>query len=256
MANTLRLGELTREEVRALAPHATVVLPTASTEQHGPHLPLNTDTLLGEAVALRAAELASAEVPVVVAPVLSVGISGHHLFSCALSLKSSTYIAMLNDLADSLVASGFKRLFVLNSHGGNDECVKLLAKDLVLRHEVAVGAGSYWELAVSAILDAGGEQVGRLPGHSGGFETSLVMAVAPQLVRTDRVPAVDPEPPAMFARSIAKGLVAQKYGEWARIGGYTEAASKASPEAGKILLEAISGAVASAIVAFHRASDS
>lgn len=256
MAHALRLGELTREDVRELASRATVILPTASTEQHGPHLPLNTDTLIGEAVALRAAELASAEVPVVVAPVLSVGISGHHLFSCALSLKSSTYLAMLNDVADSLITSGFKRLFVLNSHGGNDECVKLLAKELVLRHEVAVAAGGYWEMGESAIRNADGEQVGRLPGHSGGFETSLVMALAPELVRRDRMPVDDPQPPAIFARGIAKGLMVQKYGEWARTGGYTDAPSKASPEAGKILLEAISGAVASAIVAFHRASDS
>ncbi len=256
MAHTLRLGELTREDVRELAPHATVILPTASTEQHGPHLPLSTDTLLGEAVALRAAELASAEVPVVVAPVLNVGISGHHLFSCALSLRSSTYLAMLNDVADSLVTSGFKRIFILNSHGGNDEVVKLLAKELVLRHEVAVAAGGYWELAESAILKAGGEQVGRLPGHSGGFETAMVMAVAPELVREDRMPASDPQPAPIFARGIAKGLVVQKHGEWARSGGYTDAPTRASAEAGKILLDAISRAVAGAIVAFHRASGS
>ena len=254
MAHGLHLGKLTREDVRELAPRTTVILPTASTEQHGPHLPLNTDTALGKAVALRAAEMAAAEVPVVVAPVLTLGNSGHHLFSCALSLRSTTYLAVLNDVADSLVASGFKRIFVLNSHGGNDECVKLMAKELVLRHQVAVAVGAYWELAEAAILKAGGEEIGRLPGHSGGFETSMMMAVAPELVRRDRIPVKDPQPPAIFAQGVAKGLVVQKTGEWQRIGGYTDAPMKASPEAGKTLLEAISRAVADAIVAFHRAA--
>ena len=254
MANALRLSWLTRDDVRELAPHATVILPTASTEQHGPHLPLNTDSTLGEAVCLRAAELASAEIPVVVAPMLAFGNSGHHLVFSAISLRSSTYIAVLNDVADSLVASGFRRIFVLNSHGGNDECVKLLTKDLVLRHQVAVAAGSYWQVAEEAILKAGGAEVGRVPGHSGGFETSMMMAVAPELVRRDRIPAKDPDPPAISAQGIAKGLMVQKAGEWQRIGGYSDAPSRASSEAGKTLLEAISRAVADAIVAFHRAA--
>ncbi len=254
MARGLRLGELTREEVRGLAPHATVVLPTASTEQHGPHLPLSTDAMLGEAIALRAAELAAAEIPVAVAPVLPLGNSGHHLPFCALSLRSSTYLAVLNDVADSLVGTGFRRLFVLNSHGGNDECVKLMAKDLVLRHQVAVGVGAYWELAAAAIVEAGGEEVGRLPGHSGGFETSLMLAIAPELVRRDRMPSNEVQPPAISAQGIAGGLLVQKAGEWERVGGYSDAPTKASAEAGRALLEVISSSVAGAMVAFHRAA--
>lgn len=254
MARVLRLGELTREDVRELAPRTTIILPTASTEQHGPHLPLNTDTALGEAVAMRAAEMAATEVPVVVAPVLALGNSGHHLFSCALSLRSTTYLAVLNDVGDSLVASGFQRIFVLNSHGGNAECVKLMAKELVLRHQVAVAVGAYWELAEAAILKAGGEGIGRLPGHSGGFETSMMMAVAPELVRRERMPLKEVQPPAIWAQGVAKGLVVQKSGEWERIGGYTDAPLRASSEAGKTLLEVISRAVADAIVGFHRAA--
>lgn len=254
MADALRLSDLTRDDVRELAPRATIILPTASTEQHGPHLPLNTDSSLGEAVCLRAAKLAAAEIPVVVAPTLAFGNSGHHLVFCAISLRSSTYIDVLNDVADSLVASGFRRIFVLNSHGGNDECVKLLAKDLVLRHQVAVAAGSYWQVAEEAILKAGGAGVGQLPGHSGGFETSMMMAVAPDLVRRDRMPVKDPQPPAMSALGIAKGLIVQKAGEWERVGGYSDAPVNASPEVGEALLETISRAVADAIVAFHRAA--
>lgn len=254
MAGAMRLADLTREEVRELAPNATIVLPTASTEQHGPHLPLSTDAVLGEAVVLKAAEIAAAEVPVVVAPVITLGNSGHHLFSCALSLRSATYLAVLNDVADSLIASGFRRIFVLNSHGGNDECVKLMARELVLRHQAAIAAGAYWDIAREAIQKAGGEQLGRIPGHSGVFETSMMMAVAPGLVRLDRMPSKDPQPPGLWAREIASGMLVQKSGEWERTGGYTDAPVHASPVLGGTLLDVISRAVAAAMVAFHRAA--
>lgn len=255
MASGLRLNELTREEVMDLAPRTTVVLPVASTEQHGPHLPLLTDCALGEAIAVRAVEHASRSIPVLLAPVMPFGNSQHHLFACALSLRSSTLIAVLNDLADSLVASGFRRLFILNSHGGNDECVKLLAKDLVLRHEVTVAACSYWQVAEASAKEAGVAELGSYPGHSGGFETAAMMAVAPSLVRQSRLPHEDPDPRAIWSRRVAPGLVIQKAGEWERIGGYSDAPTRATPQIGARLLDAIGQAVGEAIVAFHHAAD-
>lgn len=254
MSATIRLDELTREEVRELAPHATVVLPTAATEQHGPHLPLRTDHAIGEAIVLRAAEKAASSIPVVVAPALAFGNSGHHLFACAMSLTSSTFLSVLNDLADSLVISGFRRLFFLNSHGGNDECVKLLTRDLVLRHNVAVAACAYWEVGDAAAKKAGVMELGYFPGHSGGFETSIMMAIAPELVRANRLPQHSPDPPPIWRRIDAAGLTVQKAGEWEHIGGYSDAPTKASAEAGHRLLTAISDAVAEAMVAFHQAA--
>ncbi len=255
MATVLRLNELTREEVLGIAPRATVVLPVASTEQHGPHLPLLTDCALGETIALRSVEHASKRIPVLLAPVLPFGNSQHHLFACALSLRSTTLLAVLNDLADSLVASGFKRLFVLNSHGGNDECVKLLAKDLVLRHDVAIAACSYWEVGEASAKEVGAAELGAYPGHAGGFETAIMMAVAPSLVRQSRLPREVLDPPAVWSRKVAPGLVIQKAGEWERIGGYSDAPTKATPQLGAKLLDAISLAVGEAIVAFHNLAD-
>ena len=254
MVGRLWLNELTRDEVRDLAPDATVVLPVASTEQHGPHLPLKTDSALAEAVAFRAARAAAESVPVVVAPVLPYGCSHHHLVYCALSLSSGTLIAVLNDLADSLVASGFRRIFFLNSHGGNDEVIKLLAKDLVLRHPIAVAACAYWQVGEAAVKATAAVDLVKSPGHSGAFETAMMMAAAPDLVRTDRIPEKRADLPAFWARGIAPGLMVQKAGEWERIGGYTDEPALATPEKGRLLLEAMSMAVAGAIVAFHRES--
>lgn len=252
MTDSLRLEELTREEVRELAADATVLVPVAATEQHGPHLPLQTDSLIGEAVAFRAATAAAAHVPIVVAPLLPYGYSAHHLFACAMSLTSATFLSVVNDLADSLAVSGFRRLFFLTSHGGNTECVRLLAKDVVTRHDVAVAGCAYWEVAESAARGAGVEELGFFPGHAGGFETSVMLALAPDRVRLDRLPREDPSPLPFARRVVAPGLMLQKAGEWPRIGGYSDAPIHATAEAGHRLLGAIAGAVSQAIVAFHR----
>lgn len=248
----MNLQDLTRERVAEIAPATTVILPTAAIEQHGPHLPMSTDTRIAEAVARAAADTASTEIPVVVAPTVCFGSSHHHLFAAAMSLRSDTFLRVLNDLADSLVDSGFRRIFVLNAHGGNDECVRLLAKDLVLRAPVSVAACSYWEVAAEAIREAGVPTF--FPGHAGWFETSLMLAIAPELVDRGAFPAEDPAPPPISSRGVARGLTVQKHGEWRRIGGFSDAPVDASADAGTRLLAAISGAIADAVVGFHRAS--
>lgn len=251
--NLLRLEELTREEVREMGPRATLILPTAAIEQHGPHLPLVTDCAIGEALALRTAELAAREVPVVVAPVLPFGNSHHHLAYAALSLRSETYLSVLRDLVDCAVQAGFRRLFFLNSHGGNDECIRLVARDLVLRSEVAVGACSYWSVARDVPRMMGIEGLGAYPGHAGGFETSLMMTLAPHLVREEQIPRDGDHPMIIGNQNVAPGLLVVKSGEWKRIAGYTEAPVKAAPEVGEQALVHIADELARAVVAFHRA---
>src|SRR5437762_2249974 len=115
-----RLGELTREELQARLPLATVVVPIGATEQHGPHLPIMTDHLMAETIALRAAELVPATVDVLVAPTLPYGCSQHHLaVGGALTVTQRTYIAFLVELAESVARMGGKRLVPLKAHGGN-----------------------------------------------------------------------------------------------------------------------------------------
>jgi creatinine amidohydrolase len=87
----LLFAEMTREELRAVAPDTTVVLPLGATEQHGPHLPSGTDFFTVENLARAATERASAEIAIVVAPALPFGSSDHHLiFGATLSLKTET----------------------------------------------------------------------------------------------------------------------------------------------------------------------
>ena len=243
------LNEMTREEVQAFAPYATLVLPTAAIEQHGPHLPLTTDTLIAETLARRAGLKASHDVSVCVAPVLAFGNSHHHLAYTALSLRTSTFQSVLTDLLDCIVLAGFRRIFILNAHGGNDECVKLAARDLVLKSEVAVAAGSYWSIAHSAIAEQWGCEP--FPGHAGTFETALMMAIAPDLVRESLRPQDSNHPVAISNANPIEGMVMVRHGEWERIDGYSDAPLTATCARGETLLEVITSEVARAIVAVH-----
>lgn len=232
----LQLARLTRDEVAEYAENGVAVVPIGSTEQHGPHLPMLTDTLLVEAVVRRALDrLADGPAVFVQAPTIPIGCSDHHLFAAAVSLRTNTLRAVLTDVCDSLVGSGFRRIVIVNGHGGNDECVTLAVKELVLRHPVAAAACSYWQLA------------GGSPGHAGRFETSLMLAAHPDLVRTDRLPRDAADPPPVFDQQEIPGLVAQRSGEWARVGGVTDAPVDATSDDGDRRLDDLGSRLADAL---------
>ena len=181
----LRLPDLTRERVGELAPHSLAVLPTASIEQHGPHLPVGVDTFLCEAVVTGATQRAASAI--VVAPTLRYGDSAHHFpFPGVLTLSSGSYLAAVGELCDSLYRSGFRRLAVINGHGGNEAGNDIATRDLVHRRgrAVVVSAASYWDIARTALVAETDLESSLIPGHAGQFETALMMAVRPELVNT------------------------------------------------------------------------
>ncbi|MEX2541232.1 MAG: creatininase family protein [Trueperaceae bacterium] len=245
--------ELTREEIGEIAPRATAVLPVAAIEQHGPHLPVWVDALVAERLALAAGERIADSAPVVICPTVSFGASHHHLvFPGALSLSRDTLLRVLADLTDSLVSSGFRSIFILNCHGGNEEVVRMAARELVLRHSLAVGAGSYWTIAWESLIDGGAGDVGRVPGHAGGFETSLMLALEPELVRRERLPSshggVVSGPPVE-----PTGLPLTLHsGSWKAADGYSDDASRASGEHGERFFEGIVNRLADHLLRFHR----
>lgn len=161
-----RLTELTWREVRRAGENGIALLPIGSQEQHAAHLPMGTDTLLVEAVVDRALALLARETPapeVVRLPALPFGHSPHHLFAAAVSLSAQTLGAVLDDVLDSLVTSGYHRIMVVNGHGGNDEIMRLAVKRLALRAEVTAAACSYWTVTDG---DPGtGREAEVTPGH-------------------------------------------------------------------------------------------
>ncbi|GAA0931892.1 creatininase family protein [Pseudonocardia zijingensis] len=243
----LRLDRQPWREVRAAGERGAIaLLPVGSQEQHAAHLPMGTDTLLAEAVvdaALARLAPAGGDPELVRLPALPFGHSPHHLFAAAVSLSAATLQAVLADVLDSLVRSGFRRVLLVNGHGGNDEIVRLAVKRCALERDVALGACSYWALG-----DGGS------PGHAGRFETSLMLAAHPDLV-APVPPWRAPAEPPLFHRPPAPGLLVERHGEWERVGGTTDDARAADAETGRELFDARVEALAGAIRAFAAATD-
>jgi len=252
MSPRLLLQELTREEARAIASEAIAVLPVGATEQHGPHLPVGTDAFGVEYVAREAAKAVAGRIPIVVTPTLPFGSSHHHLpFGGTMSLSTETYYRVVSELAGSLIAGGFRRIFILNGHGGNSELIQLVARDLALTHQAHLAAASYWTVAWDALVALDAHQGGRLPGHAGAFETSLILALRPELVPSPlphREGAASPTPKPAPAYRL------ERHGFWQEIGGFTDSPDRASAERGRAYLGAIVAEIGKALIEFYTAT--
>jgi creatinine amidohydrolase len=245
----LLLHEITRKEAAHRASSALVVLPVGATEQHGPHLPLGTDFLIVEHVTRAAAIQARPNIDVLVAPTFQTGSSHHHLpFGGTISLATERYYGALRDMVASLIQSRFRRIFIVNGHGGNHELIELVVRDLALSHPCNLAAASYWDLARESLAERVPELGERLPGHAGAFETSLIMALHPDLV-TSPLPHRTAEEMARTTVSRAP-FRAERHGFWRSIDGYTDSPDQASAERGQRLLEIIVAATAAALVRF------
>ncbi|RED87545.1 creatininase family protein [Cohnella phaseoli] len=237
--NSYLFHEHTREQLKRKAEAGSlVVVALAATEQHGPHLPVYTDSLITEAVAVRAAERASRTVPVLLCPLLTIGCSDHHLrFGGTLSFSSATYLHMLRDIGESLVADGFRKIAFLNGHGGNEPIMHQTASDLAVKHPVWTASASYWSLSREELRKENAEEVGMVPGHAGGFETSAVLALREGLVDSGRL-ATEHEQRA-WINSGPPGAFIGRHGELTGADGYTDAPARATKERGERYVEAI-----------------
>jgi len=242
--STILLSELTWEEVRdALAAgRTTVIFACGSTEQHGPHLPLAVDSLIGAELAERvAAELGDT----LVGPPLTIGCSGPHMaFAGSLTLSEATFRAVLADYCFSLARHGFAEICILPSHGDNfrpilDALPQIRA--LLPPGTVAVAAcdllgyiGSW-----SEIIAAAGGPAGNVGGHADIAESSMILAIAPSLVRAGRA-----EPG--YLGELAAALPSLREHGFAAVTGNGVLGDPAgmSAELGELLLDGISSRLA------------
>jgi creatinine amidohydrolase len=177
----VRWAELTwPESGRAAAALDAVIIPVGATEQHGPHLPLNVDSLICEAVALEVSALTG--VPVV--PTLTYGVSASHGdFDGTVALRPETLISVVEDVIDSLHASGIRQFILLNGHIWNNGSLDVSAEKLRVRHrDSRVRALGYVTMYPGPEVD-GHVQYGRALMHANYFETSVMLHLYPQLVR-------------------------------------------------------------------------
>jgi len=169
-------------EFDAVDPMRTIaVLPTAAIEQHGPHLPVGTDTLIAEGMLARFRDRCPADLDVRVLPIQTVGKSNEHLWAAGtLTLTAATALAAWTEIGRSVARAGIRKMVVVNSHGGNLDLVSILTREL----RVELGM-----LAVKCQWGAFGYPEGMYPPdeltfgiHGGDIETSLMLAFRPETV--------------------------------------------------------------------------
>lgn len=156
----------------ALKKTRRAIIPVGSLEQHGSHLPVSTDSLIAEYISRIVAE----KVGAFVLPVVSYGVSFEHKPMFNVSLRNSTLSTMICDACVSLAENRIRQIILINGHHGNVGALQYIAQELAGRipKTVHVHTIHYWHMMKSEF------------DHAGEVETSLVLAIAPELVRMDR----------------------------------------------------------------------
>src|SRR5437763_8620404 len=184
----MRLAILTSPEVQRLPmSDLAVIAPLGSFEQHGPHLPLTTDTDIVTAIA-HAVESAMPS-KVLLLPTLWIGHSTHHMhFAGTLDIPQLHYIGVIQDLCRSILAMAATRILLLNGHGGNDVPVRAALREVKTEMQGRAGVhvlyAAYWMLAAAGIRAIRESELGGL-GHACEMETSLMLHLHPERVRME-----------------------------------------------------------------------
>ena len=225
-----------RESLSVGQGHPVGLVPVGATEQHGPHLPVGTDTLVAQAIC----DAASARTGALVLPALPVGVSYGHgsALPGTLCLTPELMAAVVRQYALWAAMSGLRRLLFVNAHLGNAATLGIATDTLRLHHpELRVGTVDWWacDPVVAAEATADGADI-----HANRAETALVMAIAPELVRTERVTDADDE-------DRTAGLVFRYTAPALSRNGVTGRPSEATAQLGRTLLELIAAAVAAKV---------
>jgi len=162
------------------------ILPLAATEQHGPHLPLETDVMIGEAYLTRLQPLLPAELPVSFLPVQRIGISTEHTdYPGTQTLSTEEALRQWMALGEDIARKGVKKLVMVTSHGGNVAAMMLVAQDLRARHGMLAVTTGWSRFGTPDGLFSAEEL--RHGIHGGAVETSIMLAHCPEHVKTEAI---------------------------------------------------------------------
>ena len=249
-------------KARGALAQTIAVLPVAATEQHGPHLPLKVDSALVDGVISAALLHLAADVPALFLPTQAVGLSPEHArFAGTLTLKPETTIRLWTDIAESVAATGVKKLVLLNSHGGQVGVMDIVARDLRARLGMLVYSVNWFGLP---LLGPQGEDVNALFSahehrfgiHAGDIETSMMLALAPDLVdmaKAQNFASTSEARAAQFSilgngKSAKLGWQMQDYNPHGAVGN----AAHASADKGRAVLDAAGRALARLLAELHQ----
>ncbi len=248
MEGELEWMRLTAAELRARAEaDALVIVPVASLEQHGPHLATGVDIVLASAVALGTAQrIAAAGRPVVVMPCVWTGLAEHHMaFGGTVTLDYASFAGVLRGIVQSAARCGFRRVMLLNGHGGNAEAIAVAATAFSTEFGIRVAGGTYWHVAPEVIAPLLERQPGLM--HACEAETSMMLALRPDSVRQDRL-AEAHGPHSTRVEGQPSGLALRRSFRDVSPSGVIGDARVATAEKGEKLLTAISARMAEVLL--------
>ena len=231
------LQEMTWPKVAELSRDIPVVMPVAALEQHGHHMPLFTDSLLLGEVARRAeAQLADRAL---FAPVMWLGNSHHHLdFQGTLTAAPRTYLDLLGGLVQNFVTHGFRRILLINGHGGNivpgQQTIFEMRQQYRERSDLLLLFASYWALG-TRLQDLGQNFQQTQMGHACECETSMMLRLAPHLVQGDTAVLNDVGFGAAFEPAYRGWITRDR-----TVSGHIGTPRHATAEKGEVLFEAFS----------------
>ena len=233
--------------VEAARGQAVVIIPLGATEQHGPHLPVQVDWRLAYEVSLRAARLMEGRQRALVTPAIPFGMSEHHMsLGGTLTLNFATMAAVVGCVVRSAARHGFRRIFVLNGHGGNIAALETIITELTIELKLPLAGGTYWHIARESIAKILEHQEVVL--HACEAETSMLQALSPETVLPLQQSFRSPLIPGLSAiEGVNPGVYRWQQLQTRSELGLIGEAWAASPEKGRRLLDAIARDVADAL---------
>lgn len=189
--------EMTWEDFRAPdVARWVAVLPVAAVEQHGPHLPLGTDSVIAEGYLARVEKVLPADLPVTFLPLQWIGKSDEHLaFPGTLTYSAETAVRAWGEIGASVARAGVRKLVIANTHGGNSPILDIVARELRVQHRMLAVTASFSRFGYPDGLFGDMERIHGI--HGGAVETSLMLAIAPDTVRKDKLGNFTPATVAM-----------------------------------------------------------
>ncbi len=237
------LYNMTSEEVARLDRQMVVVAPFGAVEQHSWHLPLGTDSIIGEAITRRLEKQMPEQV--LILPMTWLGCSRHHMdFPGSMTAEIETFVATGEQIVDSLAEHGFRKYLLLNSHGGNIAKLSIMTEKLRYRlgSDFKVVGVTYWHLIGGEIREIRETPLGGM-GHACELETSLLLATCPELVRRERMEADGPARLSPFESKdmfdAAQVSVTKTFKELSRHGGIGDPMTASSEKGERIFTEIV-----------------
>ena len=233
--------------------NTVIVLPAGATEQHGPHLPCSVDTAICAGVIGHALARLPKHVPAYAMAPITYGKSEEHLhFPGTMTLTGTTLLATMIELGDSVYRSGFRKLLIVNGHGGQPQVMEMAARELRLRYgDFVVIPTSVWKMpSGSAAFTSDKEK--KLSMHAGHGETALILALAPETVHMELAVAnFPPDFPSKLLSPDGRPACAWTTLDFGPTGVIGDPCG-ATPEQGQIILESLSSHWAQAIEEVHQ----